>query len=102
MFPFDFRKFLNQDEVEGIKPNPVIPDAWGKTHDVIEEDIKVLFTASQLKMWKYYDSWDDYKKAFKENGMRIAVNKFADTEPKGYAKTSYQFIQTLSSEKLTD
>ena len=102
MFPFDFRKFLNQDEVEGIKPNPVIPDAWGKTHDVIEEDIQVFFTASQLKMWKYYDSWDDYKKAFKENNMRITVNKFADTEPKGYAKTSYQFIQTLSSEKLTD
>ena len=102
IFPFDFIKFLNQDEVEGIKPDPVIPDAWGKVHDVIEEDIQVLFTASQLKMWRYYDSWDDYKKAFKENNMRIAINKFADTDPKGYAKTSYQFIQTLSSEKLTD
>ena len=53
-------------------------------------------------MWKYYNSWDDYKKAFHENRMHIAINKFADTEPKGYAKTSYQFIQTLSSEKLTD
>ena len=53
-------------------------------------------------MWKYYDSWEDYKIAFRENGMRISINKFADTEPKGYAKTSYQFIQTLSSEKLTD
>ena len=102
IFPFDFRKFLEQDEVEGVKPNPVIPDAWGKPHDVIKEDIQVFFTASQLKMWKYYDSWNDYKKAFKENDMRIAINKFADTEPKGYAKTSYQFIQTLSSEKLTD
>lgn len=103
IFPFDFRKFLMQDSVEGIKPSPVIPDAWGKVkHDVIKEDIQVLFTASQIKLWKYYDSWDDFKKAFKENGMRIAVNKFADTEPKGYAKTSYQFIQTLSSEKLTN
>lgn len=102
LFPFDFRKFIGQDEVEGVKPDPVIPDAWGKEHDIIKEDIQVIFTASQLKMWKYYDSWEDYKKAFHENGMRIAVNKFADTNPRGYAKTSYQFIQTLSSEKLTD
>ena len=102
VFPFDFRKFLGQEEVEGVKPNPVITDIWGKKHDIIKEDIHVIFTASQLKMWKCYDSWEDYKKEFHENGMRIAVNKFADTNPKGYAKTSYQFIQTLSSEKLTD
>lgn len=102
IFPFDFRKFLEQDEVEGIKPDPVIKDAWGNVHDVINEDIQVVFTASQLKMWKYYNSWEEYKKVFCENGMRISINKFADTEPKGYAKTSYQFIQTLSSEKLTD
>lgn len=103
LFPFDFRKFLAQEEVEGVKPNPVILDAWGKIeHDIIEEDIQVLFTTSQLKMWKYYDSWEDFKDAFQRNGMKIAINKFADTEPKGYVKTSYQFIQTLSSEKLTE
>jgi len=102
LFPFDFRKFLMQNEVEGIKPDPIIKDAWGDTHDVIKEDIQVIFTASQLKMWKYYDSWEEYKTAFHENNMQVAINKFADTEPKGYAKTSYQFIQTLSSEKLTD
>lgn len=102
VFPFDFRKFLGQKEVEGIKPDPVVKDAWGNTHDVIKEDIQVIFTASQLKLWKYYSSWEEYKKAFHENGMKISINKFAETEPKGYAKTSYQFIQTLSSEKLTD
>lgn len=102
IFPFDFRKFLEQEEVEGVRTDPVIKDAWNDIHDIIKEDIQVIFTASQLKMWKYYDSWDEYKKAFHKNGMRISINKFADTEPKGYAKTSYQFIQTLSSEKLTD
>ena len=102
IFPFDFRKFLGQDEVEGKKPNPIIKDTWGNMHDIRKEDIQVIFTASQLKMWKYYDSWEDFKKTFHESGMIISINKFADTEPKGYAKTSYQFIQTLSSEKLTD
>lgn len=102
IFPFDFRKFLMQDEVEGVNPSPIIKDVWGKEHNIIEEDIQVLFTASQLKMHKYYDSWEEFKQYFNENEMKIAVNKFADTKPKGYAKTSYQFIQTLSSEKLTD
>lgn len=102
LFPFDFRKFLLQEKVEGIKPSPIIRDAWGKIHNVIEEDIKVILTASQLKMWKYYNSWDDYKEAFTKNSMKIAINKFADTNPKGWVKSSYQFLQTLSSEKLTD
>ena len=102
VFPFDFRKFLMLDEVEGIKPSPIIHDAWGDEHDIIKEDIQFVFTASQLKMWRYYNSWEEYKEAFHKNGMRIAINKFADAEPKGYAKTSYQFIQTLSAEKLTD
>lgn len=102
LFPFNFLKFLEQDEVEGIKPVPVVKDVWGDIHDVIKEGIQVIFTASQLKMWRYYDSWEEYKRAFHENNMRIVINKFADTAPKGYAKTSYQFIQTLSSEKLTD
>lgn len=101
IFPFDFRKFLTQESVEGIKPSPMIKDAWGSVHDVLKEDIQVILTASQLKMWKYYDSWEDYKRAFKENGMRIAINKFADTEPKGYAKSSYQFLQTLDPKKVT-
>lgn len=102
LFPFDFLKFLEQDEVERIKPVPVIKDVWDDIHDVTKEDIQVILTASQLKMWRYYDSWEEYKRNFHENNMRIVINKFADTAPKGYAKTSYQFIQTLSSEKLTD
>ena len=43
IFPFDFRKFLEQDEVEGVKPNPVVKDAWENIHDVIKiEDVEVL------------------------------------------------------------
>lgn len=102
VFPFDYVKFLQLDEVEGVKPNPIIRDIWGDKHNVIDENIKVLLTGSQVKMYKYYNSMDDFKKNFKEAGKKIAINKFADLEPKGYAKTSYQFIQTLSSERLTD
>ena len=101
IFPFDFVKFLQLDDVEGIKPSPVISDIWGEKHNVFDEKIKVLLTGSQVKMWSYYDSWEDFKREFKASGKKIAINKFADLEPKAYAKTSYQFIQTLSSKKLT-
>ena len=102
IFPFDFMKFLRLKSVEGVKPSPIIRDIWGAEHNVIEENIKVLLTGSQVKMWSYYDSWDEFKQVFKSYGKKIAINKFADTKPKGYAKSSYQFIQTLSSEKLSD
>ena len=102
IFPFDFMKFLRLKSVEGVKPSPIIRDIWGAEHNVIEENIKVLLTGSQVKMWSYYDSWDEFKQVFKKCGKKIAINKFADTKPKGYAKSSYQFIQTLSSEKLSD
>lgn len=102
IFPFDFMKFLRLKSVEGVKPSPIIRDIWGAEHNVIEENIKVLLAGSQVKMWSYYDSWDEFKQVFKKCGKKIAINKFADTKPKGYAKSSYQFIQTLSSEKLSD
>ena len=47
-----------------IKENncsPVVKDIWGKEYNVFEDDIKIIFTKSQLKMYKYYDSWDQYK-----------------------------------------
>lgn len=100
IFPFDFVKFLKQGKVNGRDTSPLLTDAWGKTHEVLEENIKVIFTASQLKMWKYYESWEEFKKCFKENHLEIGINKFGDMEPKGYARTSYQFLQTLDSEKL--
>ena len=52
IFPFDFRKFLMLEQVEGIHPSPIIHDAWGHEHNIIKEDIQFIFTASQLKMWR--------------------------------------------------
>lgn len=101
IFPLDFRKFLQLDEVEGMIPSAIIPDPWGKKHDVIKENIKIILTASQVKMWKYYDSWEELKEAYNAHNKKIAINNFAK-ESKGWEKTGYQFNQTLDSNKLTD
>lgn len=101
LFPLDFRKFLQLDEVEGRIPSAIIPDAWGERHDVIKENIKIILTASQVKMWKYYDSWEKLKEAYNSCGKKIAINNFAE-DSKGWEKNAYQFLQTLDRDKLTD
>lgn len=101
VFPLDFRKFLQLDEVEGVKPSAIVSDPWGKKHDVIKENIKIILTASQVKMWKYYDSWEELKEAYNAHNKKIAINNFAE-KSKGWEKTGYQFNQTLDSNKLTD
>lgn len=42
---FDFKKFI---EVNNY--SPIIPDIYGMDHDVIKEDIQIIFTKSQFKM----------------------------------------------------
>lgn len=44
MFPFDFRLFANE-----VAHNTKIPDAWEDEMDVEEQDIRYIFTTSQLK-----------------------------------------------------
>lgn len=89
MFPFDFRRFANQ-----IANNTIICDAWGNAVDIEKEDIRFIFTTSQLKMWKEYDSWDEYKKLFRENGLKLSINSYANPHKK-ISSFSYQYLQTL-------
>lgn len=89
MFPFNFRLFSGD-----VAHNSITEDAWGNPVDIVEQDIKFIFTTSQLKMWKMYSSWDEYKKAFKENGLQITINSYANP-PKETVTFSYQYLQTL-------
>lgn len=89
IFPFDFRQFAVQEA-----HNSVITDAWGNRVDVEKEDIRFIMTASQLKMWKEYDSWEEYKKEFKRNRLKLSINSYANP-PKESVSFSYQYLQTL-------
>ncbi len=89
MFPFDFRLFANE-----VAHNTKIPDAWTDEVDVEEQDIRYIFTTSQLKMWKMYSSWEEYKKAFKDNKIKISINSYANPA-KETVTFAYQYLQTL-------
>ncbi len=85
-FPFDeFAKENGQTKVT---------DIYGKEWDIIEDDIHVIFTASQFKMKKYYDDWNDYKTRFKENNCQAV--KLNEEDIGEDATLNYQMLQTLT------
>lgn len=87
---FDFMKFCRIQNVR-----PVIEDVWGEKHDLVSENIQIIFTVSQFKMWKYYASWNEYKTAFKKCGARFGKMNYEETEIKNVF-LNYQMIQTLT------
>lgn len=91
---FDFRKFI-----EANKCSPVVRDIYGKEHDVIREEIQIIFTKSQFKMYKYYDSWDEYREFFKKYHCSAGKCNVEENRIKN-AKINYQMLQTLTD--ITD
>lgn len=87
---FDFVKFINVH-----KCSPIIKDIYGKEHDVIAEGIQVIFTKSQFKMYKYYDSWEQYKEYYKEYGCTAGYANIEE-DKKRNASINYQMLQSLT------
>ena len=91
---FDFRKFI---EVNNY--SPLIKDIYGKEWNIIEDDIRIIFTKSQFKMAKYYDDWQSYKDAFKKYHCQAGLCNTEEDRIKN-AKINYQMLQTLTN--ITD
>lgn len=86
---FDFRKFI-----EVNNGNPIIKDIYGAEHNVIKEDIQVIFTKSQFKMYKYYSSWKEYKDNFKKYNCSAGFTNPEEDRIKN-ATINYQMLQSL-------
>ena len=106
VFPFDFRQFIIENQSEGkIQEDAFTKDAYGNKVSInyIRDNIKMILNTSQLKMWKYYDSWDDYKRAFEEAGLKICINNTIhypeDDDP--IVQSAYQFEQTIPRDNVS-
>ena len=87
---FDYVAFIQENNC-----SPIIKDIYGKEHNVIEEDIQVIFTASQFKMSKFYSDWDEYKKYFKQYKCSVGYTNEEEDRIKN-ATINYQMLQTLT------
>lgn len=86
---FDYIRFIKENNC-----SPIVKDIWGKEYNIIDDDIQVIFTKSQLKMYKYYSSWDDYKDKFKEYKCEACICNMEEDKISN-AKINYQMLQTL-------
>lgn len=87
---FDYVEFIKEHNC-----SPIIKDIYGKEHDVIAEDIQIIFTKSQFKMWKYYDSWEQYKEYYKQYNCTAGYTNMEEDKIKD-ATINYQMLQTLT------
>lgn len=87
---FDFKKFI---EVNGC--SPIIKDIYGVEHDVVAEDIQLIFCKSQFKMHKYYDSWEHYKDMYRKHGCTAGMTNVEEDRIKD-ATINYQMLQSLT------
>lgn len=86
---FDFKRFIRMNNCSSK-----IKDIWGKEYDIFEDDIQIIFTKSQLKMYKYYSSWDEYKTYFKQYECEAGICNMEEDQISN-AKINYQMLQTL-------
>ena len=91
---FPFKKFIREMKAKGYKNCGIVKDVWGNEYDILKEGIEYIFTKSQFKMWKFYDSWDDYKTRFKKYNCHASkCNEEDDKIPN--ATINYQMLQSL-------
>ena len=99
LVPNPFDKFIREKSKETGNYCGIIKDIYGKEHDILKEKIEVIFTKSQFKMWKYYDSWEEYQDNFvKYHCQAGKCNEEEDIFSD--AKLNYQMLQTLTD--MTD
>lgn len=87
---FDFHRFAKEKAA-----NKKLKDIYGREYD--ESEIDIILTKSQFKLWNGYTSWQQYESAREGVGLSWGVSKVTPkaSEEKNYARTNYQFVQTL-------
>ncbi len=94
MVPFPFDKFIKKNN-----GNPIIKDIYGHEHHILKDDIQMIFTKSQFKMWKYYSSWSEYIELFQKHNCQIGICNQEEEEFQD-KRLNYQILQTLTD--ITD
>lgn len=87
LYPFPIMEFF-----EKYYDSNTVVDIWGDEHDI--HDIEMITTESSLKLWKAYESIDDYIRLTKENGYTWAVTKISPKELDYQRELNYQYLQS--------
>ena len=89
VYSFDYIEFA-----EKIAGTYEITDVWGDKRDV--RNAEVILTASQVKLWDSYKSWEDYYSNCQENGYQFSSPKITPASLENVRTLNYQFINPYS------
>ena len=84
----DFHKFAKE-----IAHSNIIKDLYGKEWNI--DDIDLIITKSQFKLWNAYESWDQYLECQKQYGWGWGIPKVSPKEDTKWVLSNYQYIQVL-------
>ena len=91
LVPFDFKHSAQDTVLSQIK------DRWGNFYNI--EDIDVILSESQFKMYKYYKSWEEYKYYADKADIKWGVARYNRKYDDEYVLANYQYIQALDLSK---
>ena len=94
LVPFPYDEFIKEHNARSK-----VIDIYGKEWDLLKDDIQIVFTKSQFKMWKYYKDWSEYQINFIKHKCQAGICNLEE-DYFDNAKINYQMLQTLSN--ITD
>lgn len=87
LVPFDFKEYARRNNISRIY------DRWGTGYDI--DDIDILLSESQFKMFKLYGSWQEYEEKAREGGIKWGVARYNRKNDEEYVLSTYQSEQVL-------
>lgn len=87
LYPFPIIEFFKT-----YYDRETVTDIWGNEHNI--HDIEMITTESSLKLWKAYDSIEDYVRLTEENGYSWSVTKISPKVLDEKRELNYQYLQS--------
>lgn len=94
VFVVDFKQYARELGIIFQK------DLYGVEQKV--EDMDMILTKSQFKLYNAYDSIEDYHRLCEENGILWGVTKVTPKKDDTYFRSNYQFCQAIDLRKDSD
>lgn len=87
VFVIDFKQYAKEHNIE------YVTDMYGNQRKI--EDMDMILTKSQFKLYNAYDSMDDYDRLCEENGIFWGVTKVTPKIDDCHFRSNYQFCQAI-------
>ena len=87
VFVIDFKQYAREHNIE------YVTDMYG--HQKRIEDMDIILTKSQFKLYNAYDSMDDYDRLCEKNGVLWGVTKVTPKIDDCHFRSNYQFCQAI-------